>query len=449
MINCKINECCIDSENIWRDDVLNRKQVAEDFTNIITNLNSPSVVAINGEYGMGKTFFIRRWAEELKKNNRVVFFDAWQCDFQKEPLIPFVDTILKDAFPESNQLEKSSKDMVKNVISIANNVLNIVLVQKDIVKGIYNEFANKEPLDDYKKIQESILHFKKTLEENLSNQKLYIFVDELERCRPTYAIELLEAIKHIFNINNIIFILGISREQLKHTVSQMYGLNMDGDGYLKRFIDLELQLPSPDRNKFCNMLKTQFKICNKNEGDERNYSTGWSCFCNYFSELANGYNLSLRDIIHCWGGISILQNLWEDNKLKFMPILAWFIILRYKDIKIFNQLEYMTFEKLWEEFSKNISSKTKYFKEMKSFIMLLYIDDLSQKIKTLSRDRSILLDAGLTQNLDIELKKIDFDIEVTKDAMEYKKITFDRFNIKSGNELIKYIKQKMSYVSNN
>lgn len=449
MINCKITEFNITPENIWKDDVLNREQVAKDFTNIITKLNSPLVVAINGEYGMGKSFFIKRWAEELRKNNKVVFFDAWQCDFQKEPLIPFIDIILKEAFPENIKLKDSTKDMIEKLVSAANNTLNIISSQKDIIKEIYNKFTNKKPLEDYEKIQESINKFKKTLEENLLNEKLYIFVDELERCRPTYAIELLEAIKHIFNINNLIFILAISREQLKHTVSQMYGLNMDGDGYLKRFIDLELQLPSPDRNKFCNMLKNQFQICNKNEQDERNYSTGWSCFCNYFSELANGYNLSLRDIIHCWGEISILYNLWEDNTFKFMPILAWFVILRYKNIKIFNQLEYITFEKLLEEFSKNISPKTKYFKEMNSFILLLSIDNLFQQRETLLRERSVLLSTNSTRNINRDLKRIDLDIEVTTKAMEYKEITFDRFNIESGNELIKYIKQKMSYVSNN
>lgn len=448
MINCKITEFSIDPENIWKDDVLNRKQVAEDFSDIITKLNSPLVVAINSEYGMGKSFFIRRWAEELRKKNKVVFFDAWQCDFQKEPLIPFIDIILKEAFPENNQLKNYTKDMIKKLVCIANNTLNIFLSKKDVVKEIYDELTNKEPLEEYEKIQKSIYQFKKTLEDNLSNEKLYIFVDELERCRPTYAIELLEAIKHIFNINNLIFILGISREQLKHTVSQMYGLNMDGDGYLKRFIDLELQLPSPDRNKFCNMLKNQFQICNKNKEDERDYSKGWACFCNYFSELANGYNLSLRDMIHCWGEISILYNLWEDNNLKFMPVLAWFIILRYKNIKIFNQLEYMNFDKLWEEFSKIISPKTKYFKEMKSFILLLYVDNLSKQKEMLVKERAILITTGTTRNINRDIENIDFDIDVTTKAMEYKEVTFHRFRIESGAELIKYIKQRMSYISN-
>ncbi len=79
-----------------------------------------------------------------------------------------------------------------------------------------------------------------------NGKKIIFFIDELDRCRPTFAIELLEVIKHLFNIDNCIFIISIDKEQLSHSVSTIYGQNMDTIGYLRRFFDLDYRLPKLD-----------------------------------------------------------------------------------------------------------------------------------------------------------------------------------------------------------
>ena len=75
-------------------------------------------------------------------------------------------------------------------------------------------------------------------------------IDELDRCRPTYAIELLEAAKHFFNVDHIVFVLCLDRAQLAHSVKAVYGASFDAEGYLWRFFDIDYRLPSPDRKKF-------------------------------------------------------------------------------------------------------------------------------------------------------------------------------------------------------
>lgn len=64
----KIQDLEIDTQNIWRDDILNRKEVAEDFTRILADIEQPFVVSVDASYGMGKTFFLNRWREQLKKD---------------------------------------------------------------------------------------------------------------------------------------------------------------------------------------------------------------------------------------------------------------------------------------------------------------------------------------------------------------------------------------------
>lgn len=65
------------------------------------------------------------------------------------------------------------------------------------------------------------------------------FIDELDRCRPTFAIELLERIKHLFDIQNIVFVLSIDKEQLEASTAAAYGSAINAPEYLRRFIDLE------------------------------------------------------------------------------------------------------------------------------------------------------------------------------------------------------------------
>ena len=88
-----------------------------------------------------------------------------------------------------------------------------------------------------------------------TGKPLIICVDELDRCRPTYAIEMLERIKHFFNIPGIVFMLGIDREQLCASIASVYGA-IDTENYLHRFFDIEFVLPPPDRQAF---IAEQFK----------------------------------------------------------------------------------------------------------------------------------------------------------------------------------------------
>lgn len=91
------------------------------------------------------------------------------------------------------------------------------------------------------------------------DRKIIFFIDELDRCRPTFAIELLEVIKHLFNIENIIFILSIDKQQLSHSVSTIYGQGADTLGYLRRFFDLDYKLPKIDLEVYINNKNIIFK----------------------------------------------------------------------------------------------------------------------------------------------------------------------------------------------
>ena len=93
-----------------------------------------------------------------------------------------------------------------------------------------------------------------------SKKPLIIIIDELDRCRPSYAVELLEVAKHIFAVDHIVFVLAVNRSQLSHSVKALYGNDFDAYGYLKRFFDVDFRLPDPSREKFIDKLLCDIQI---------------------------------------------------------------------------------------------------------------------------------------------------------------------------------------------
>jgi hypothetical protein len=92
-------------------------------------------------------------------------------------------------------------------------------------------------------------------EQEGSKDKLVIFVDELDRCRPTYAIEMLERIKHLFSIENIVFVLSVDQSVLHESIKGFYGSsNISAENYLRRFVDIEYCLPEPSIDKYIDFL---------------------------------------------------------------------------------------------------------------------------------------------------------------------------------------------------
>ena len=94
--------------------------------------------------------------------------------------------------------------------------------------------------------------------------RLVIFIDELDRCKPDFAVKLLERIKHYFVNPDITFVFSINSMELQHTIKQYYGSEFDACKYLDRFFDLRIVLPDISTEKFlsCRVLwQRAFLLC--------------------------------------------------------------------------------------------------------------------------------------------------------------------------------------------
>ncbi|MDD3923004.1 MAG: P-loop NTPase fold protein [Endomicrobiaceae bacterium] len=257
------------------DDLLNLKSLAETLSNIIVNTKDPFVYSINSPYGTGKTFFLRRFHCLLEqKNCLTVSYNAWESDFYSDPLSALIGEL-------ANQIDpKKFKNIEKEVAILTNASLDFsVSLPGFFAITLRNLFSKKQKLSnayqEHKKRKEKFIETLKNFTGKLSFPLIFI-IDELDRCRPDYAIQTLEIIKHFFNIPNITFVIGVDRKQIESTVRVLYGSNIDicCDEYLRKFIDQDFYLPKLSSKKYIENL------CNKH------LTTAIQNFCgdkNFFS----------------------------------------------------------------------------------------------------------------------------------------------------------------------
>jgi len=242
-------------------DKFGRKQFADRLTTVISKFypfyDEAFVLGLNAKFGAGKTTFLKMWQNQLKAAGfTVIFINAWETDFDDEPLIPIIGALL-DGITTGKGLKKlktvlqgtlgavalTSNNFLGHVSGInVNEILKEVEAdrkQEDIQAigdELYKEFSFKKKAYNTLKSELSVYV------ENIQKKPLVVFVDELDRVRPDYSVKFLEAIKHIFSVQGLCFVLAADRHQLEASVRQLYG-DIDFENYYRRFITREAQLP--------------------------------------------------------------------------------------------------------------------------------------------------------------------------------------------------------------
>ena len=271
----------------FKNDLLARKDSAEILTEFIASLDEPFVLAIDSPWGTGKTTFLKMWLQYAQNQKfQCLNFNAWENDFSDSPLVSLIgelgagvsamrlgDEQTKLAHKVFEKTKKAGAALIKTALPTAIKLATSGLVDLSDVANLAEEIAKKE-IDKYQADKTTIAHFRQELEglvksiavknEKSQSQPIIFVIDELDRCRPTYAIELLEKIKHLFSVKGLVFVLAIDKRQLCESVKALYGAGMDADGYLRRFIELEYRLPQPDIKKFVEAQFSRYgldKVC--------------------------------------------------------------------------------------------------------------------------------------------------------------------------------------------
>ena len=259
-------------------DRLERARYAEFLTNYLAAEGKERnyVLNLNAEWGAGKTWFIKRWYMELKERYPTVYIDAWQQDFSDDPLLTVISSIidqLRDATGNKIDVPDGIKTKLLGLLKVGGRlVLKSAIKKAGLEDGDFSlEGEDADKLVDtlcsnHRERYESIQYLKKEIRQwveaavsaNLDqldgqgclDYPAFILIDELDRCRPSYAVEMLETIKHIFDISGVVFVLATDTEQLQHAIKVIYGEGFDAESYLGRFFHRRFTLGSISRREF-------------------------------------------------------------------------------------------------------------------------------------------------------------------------------------------------------
>lgn len=243
----------IDENGQEREDVFFESSLVQSFNNNVEN-SSFRVYGVVGDWGSGKTTFVKLWENYLKENRNeefsLVHVDAFAKDYIEDPF-----SMLIDVFNEYMRENKVSSENARKLMEKAKKIgiasakaLAYAFIQK-ISGGVAQDFLNKfieeydinqssedrDPCDDLRNELAKIV--------KLTNKKLYIIVDELDRCRPDFALECLERIKHLFSVDGVKFILVYNPKIISGIVKSKYGCDeYDARTYINKFVDSEYNL---------------------------------------------------------------------------------------------------------------------------------------------------------------------------------------------------------------
>lgn len=256
----------------FQHDLLGRKAFGEALATSLAVVEGPGVFALDGPWGTGKTTFLEMFTQHLRIEGFVVVeINAWETDFAGHPLAALTSSLSK-AFPDEKrrkELKQAAIKLLKVVVPPAirvatSGLLNVNAELEKTAGQVLSDWAS-DSLHQFEEHAESLAEFRNRLrglaEEN-GDKPTVVVVDELDRCRPTYAVELLETIKHVFNEDGLVFVLGVNRRQLDRSAAILYGDTLDPESYFRRFFDVELRLPDPPDAKavVCAILREEFGL---------------------------------------------------------------------------------------------------------------------------------------------------------------------------------------------
>lgn len=305
-------------------DLLKRKYIGDVLTSLAKS-ESNRVVLLNAEWGEGKTSLVNMWRGELDKEQELSYhyFDAFESDFIADPFQVILGQYLRvrggtvgtnlanAAFGVTKAITRGAIRVGANYLlkgaaeSIVEDVSSAAFgeaVDDTITEGVAG--ADKAVKALFKSLEEdlsSVQVFRRALAEDVKEKPLVVIVDELDRCRPDYALELLERIKHLFSVENITWVLVANQSQLRASVGARHGC--DGEqaaAYLRKFVDVEIQLP---REAYNGALAARYF-----ESRANSVFRGSAFDQDLVRQLFGAFRFSLRDVEQF---IRFLEIVWD------------------------------------------------------------------------------------------------------------------------------------------
>ncbi|WP_269434816.1 KAP family P-loop NTPase fold protein [Cochlodiniinecator piscidefendens] len=337
---------------------LNRAETGRHLSRLVDSIEDPMVIALDGSWGSGKSHFLKLWTGAHVNENggkaKTIYFDAFEHDFLDDPLITLISKLSEK--PETpGKFKKLKATGMKLLKPAARTTLAAATYGGTELVGalgdaILNKAANElETLSEAFWEKEAsrtaaMQEFKTALREltepdddGKPTQKIVIIIDELDRCRPDYALNMLEIMKHFFAVDGIHFVLGVNLAALQSSVQARYGGGINAAEYLQKFISVTLTIGNSAKRINQSALYQYYLMVGRELSllEHRYYQT----FKTYLNESTPVQNYSLREIERYASHVALLQQLdisWGGQSTDY--IVAGLLIIKVKEPSLYHTL---------------------------------------------------------------------------------------------------------------
>ena len=384
----KVKPIEVNDKNPHEHDALDRERDCLFLVDLIEESDTPFTLAVDAEWGNGKTVFIKMLQAHLKeKGFRCVFFNAWECDFYSEPLAPLIaeisrqipsDSSIGKIFQEKGPgLLKCFKDAASLAHPLAPVIIKILETGFDSIKT-----ESLSSIKDYEHYRSTLEDFKKSIgnfsSESKDGKPLVVLIDDLDRCRPDFAINTLERVKHIFDVPSLFFVVSVNKKEFGNVVKSFYGCG-DGERYLEKFFDLVFHLRNEKTLINLSLAKVEFDSFRKKidlltdnrlQFDKDDYREWFTKYLESISKVfqftlrvqekfAMMLSIALKTVDYKFICKNLPEGDWPHSEsfwaISFRcPILCYFLALRIANPDLFNRsIQNETIELFpWEEHIK-------------------------------------------------------------------------------------------------
>lgn len=297
-------------------------------TKFIDHTNTPITIALQGEWGSGKTSLMNSLKQNLSdgKNSKYhsVWLNTWEYALMKDASTTLIDIITKliDEVSKIANVDKEKKNQLINsvkkigfsVLKVASSVNSITSSAMEEVEKSLNQEQNITISQIRDELEEII---KKCIEEDGKNGFIF-FIDDLDRIDPPVAVQLLELLKNIFTLKNCVFVLAIDYDVVIKGLEPKFGkLSGQNEREFRSFFDKIIQVPFSmpvSSYKVNDFLKESLLAINYiNEGQSKNIE-----LIAKFSEISNlsvGTNpRALKRLMNSLSLISCINSAKEQKK---------------------------------------------------------------------------------------------------------------------------------------
>lgn len=353
-IRIQPREIDVPEDDPFKNDLLGRKEPAEVLTHLVSSIEGPCVLAVDAAWGAGKTTFLKIWSQHLRNQGfPVVEFNAWETDHSGDPFVAlsgelteglqeYKDEPLAPKIAKTKEIATEIlRQSIPSVIRATAADIGDVPLMEEVSQALVS-YA-KDKLSGYQKAQKSVNTFRNvlqdmagTLSEARGNRPLIVVIDELDRCRPSYAVELLEVAKHLFSVENIIFVLAVNRSELGHSIKALYGSGFDAEGYLRRFFDVDFRLPEPERDAFIAAMLDAIQINDyfNRTRNQYNYADEIRRILQHFFSAPD---LSLRQIAQVIHRLGLVFASLRSDQQSLVPATIVALIVRTIDSDLYHR----------------------------------------------------------------------------------------------------------------